>query len=132
MHLLRRLRRDDLARNLPELRRQPRAAPDPPAADAGQEPSLDPARAEKGRLRGAGLTGPRRHSFQSRPLCREQASSVLRNSMAMVIGPTPPGTGVIAPATFAAASNSTSPISRVLPGSAAGTRLMPTSITVAP
>ena len=44
----------------------------------------------------------------------------------MVIGPTPPGTGVIAPATSAALAKSTSPTS--LPS----TRLMPTSITVAP
>ena len=50
----------------------------------------------------------------------------------MVIGPTPPGTGVIAPATALTPAKSTSPTSRVLPSSAAGTRLMPTSITQAP
>ena len=44
----------------------------------------------------------------------------------MVIGPTPPGTGVIAPARSAAGSNSTSPCS--FPS----TRFIPTSITVAP
>jgi hypothetical protein len=49
----------------------------------------------------------------------------------MVIGPTPPGTGVIAPATSAALANSTSPSSRVLPPSPSR-RFMPTSITVAP
>ena len=49
----------------------------------------------------------------------------------MVIGPTPPGTGVIAPATFAASAKATSPTMRDLPSSP-GTRLMPTSITVAP
>src|ERR671916_190490 len=49
------------------------------------------------------------------------ATSVLRSSTAMVIGPTPPGTGVIAPATCEAAAKSTSPTS--LPS----TRLMPTS-----
>ena len=37
--------------------------------------------------------------------------------MAMVIGPTPPGTGVIAPATSAASSKATSPTSRPLPSS---------------
>ena len=37
------------------------------------------------------------------------ASSVLPSSIAIVIGPTPPGTGVIAPATSRAASKSTSP-----------------------
>ena len=55
----------------------------------------------------------------------------------MVIGPTPPGTGVIRPATAAASSKATSPTTRVLPcaafsGSREGTRLMPTSTTVAP
>ena len=45
----------------------------------------------------------------------------------MVIGPTPPGTGVIARARRAAAANSTSPTNfPSLP------RFMPTSITVAP
>ena len=48
------------------------------------------------------------------------------SSIAIVIGPTPPGTGVIAPATSLTASNSTSPTS---PSSV---RLVPTSITVAP
>ena len=54
------------------------------------------------------------------------ASSVLRRSIAIVIGPTPPGTGVIAPASSAAGSKSTSP---TRPSSV---RLMPTSMTVAP
>ena len=55
------------------------------------------------------------------------ASTVFDISMAIVIGPTPPGTGVIQPATSAAAAKSTSPAS--LPS---GKRLMPTSITQAP
>ena len=55
----------------------------------------------------------------------------------MVMGPTPPGTGVIRPATSTASAKSTSPTTRVLPsaaltGSLEGTRLMPTSMTVAP
>ena len=37
------------------------------------------------------------------------ATRVLRKSTAMVIGPTPPGTGVIAPATSDAEAKSTSP-----------------------
>ena len=49
----------------------------------------------------------------------------------MVIGPTPPGTGVIAPATGATLAKSTSPAISGFP-SGPGTRLMPTSITVAP
>ena len=54
------------------------------------------------------------------------ASMVLRSRHAIVIGPTPPGTGVIALARCAAASKSTSPTS---PPSR---RLTPTSITIAP
>src|SRR5215216_8033040 len=54
------------------------------------------------------------------------ARSVLARSIAIVMGPTPPGTGVIAPATSLAASKSTSPTS---PSSV---RLMPTSTTAAP
>ena len=51
---------------------------------------------------------------------------MLTSSIAIVIGPTPPGTGVIAAATSAAASKSTSP---PRPSSV---RLTPTSITTAP
>src|SRR6476646_2653617 len=54
------------------------------------------------------------------------ASTVLRRSIAIVIGPTPPGTGVIAPAHSLADAKWTSPNN--LPS----TRFMPTSITVAP
>ena len=61
-----------------------------------------------------------------RAACACAASSVLRSSIAIVIGPTPRGTGVISAARSEAASKSTSPTS---PSS---TRLMPTSITVAP
>ena len=57
----------------------------------------------------------------------------------MVIGPTPPGTGVICAAISDAAAKSTSPTRRVLPlplssrpFSGASMRLMPTSITHAP
>lgn len=41
-------------------------------------------------------------------LCR-----VLSINMATVMGPTPPGTGVIAPATLTASENSTSPTHRL-------------------
>src|SRR5690606_8276553 len=43
---------------------------------------------------------------------RLAASSVLRRSMVMVMGPTPPGTGVIASAISATSSNATSPTRR--------------------
>jgi hypothetical protein len=68
------------------------------------------------------------------PCARQHAVSVLASRQAMVIGPTPPGTGVIAPATRQADAKSTSPTIRVLPSprSGAGRRLMPTSMTVAP
>ena len=43
------------------------------------------------------------------------AINVLSNRHAIVIGPTPPGTGVIAPATFSTSAKATSPIRRDLP-----------------
>ena len=60
--------------------------------------------------------------------CRERSKAcrVFLRSMATVMGPTPPGTGVMAEATGATESKSTSPTS--FPS----TRLIPTSITTAP
>src|SRR5262249_9144929 len=58
---------------------------------------------------------------------RVAAVTVFDSSIAIVIRPTPPGTGVIMPARSAAAAYSTSPTS--LPSSV---RLMPTSTTTAP
>src|ERR1700722_16419768 len=72
-----------------------------------------------------------------RPADRFAARTVFAIRMAMVIRPTPPGTGVIAPAT-AAASALAAPRTRRVPGlrdvwrSTEVTRLMPTSITIAP
>ena len=57
---------------------------------------------------------------------RARPRSVFRTSIAIVIGPTPPGTGVIRPALSTADSKCTSPTSPC------SVRLMPTSITVAP
>src|SRR5437879_2097666 len=71
---------------------------------------------------GTGSASPRRAAA---------AASVLRSRQAIVIGPTPPGTGVIAPATLLVAAKSTSPAIRTLP-SAPVIRLIPTSMTVAP
>lgn len=65
------------------------------------------------------------------PAIVQAARSVLTSRHATVIWPTPPGTGVMAPATFNASAKATSPTSRSLP-SGPGVRLMPTSITVAP
>lgn len=48
----------------------------------------------------------------SPPHAISAARTVLLSSIAMVIGPTPPGFGVIAPATSRTASKSTSPTSR--------------------
>src|SRR5262249_47982653 len=64
---------------------------------------------------------------QRRPSWARAASIVFESRYAMVIGPTPPGTGVIARARSAALANSTSPTS--LP---AALRFMPTSMTVDP
>src|SRR5215471_15461062 len=60
----------------------------------------------------------------------QAARSVLNRRHAIVIGPTPPGTGVMAPATSSASAKLTSPTMRDLPP--ALTRLMPISITVEP
>ena len=64
--------------------------------------------------------------YSSIPLKRLNEVTVFFKSMAIVIGPTPPGTGVIALAFADASSKSTSPTN--LPS----TRLIPTSITIAP
>ena len=57
----------------------------------------------------------------------------MASSIAIVIGPTPPGTGVISDATSLTSSNFTSPTMRYPRGrDASVTRLMPTSITTAP
>ncbi len=55
------------------------------------------------------------------------AVSVFFISVAIVIGPTPPGTGVIYDAFLLALSNSTSPTSFLF-----SNRFIPTSITTAP
>ena len=50
-----------------------------------------------------------RSGMRGKPIeCRARLS-VFFSSMAMVIGPTPPGTGVMAPATLTASAKSTSP-----------------------
>jgi hypothetical protein len=51
-----------------------------------------------------------RRSFVFPTCTRRAASTVLRRSMAMVMGPTPPGTGVMWLAFPATASKSTSPL----------------------
>ena len=61
------------------------------------------------------------------------ASSVLRISEQMVIGPTPPGTGVMSEHLGATLAKSTSPLSLYpLLVSVEGTRVVPTSIITAP
>ncbi len=45
-----------------------------------------------------------REAFRFQPRRARYAVSVLRSRQAIVIGPTPPGTGVIAPATAAAST----------------------------
>src|SRR5690242_15287583 len=59
--------------------------------------------------------------------CAQAARTVLCNRQAIVIGPTPPGTGVIEPATLAQDAKSQSPTSFPLPSRSI--RLIPTSIT---
>ena len=74
------------------------------------------------------LTAARRCASSGRAVSRNSAArSVLASSVAIVIGPTPPGTGVIHAARSLRRGESTSPQS--LPSAP---RLMPTSITMAP
>ena len=65
---------------------------------------------------------------------RQQATNVFANKHAIVIGPTPPGTGVIAFANLLQFSKSTSPINfdLVSPFYSILILLMPTSIITAP
>ena len=64
-------------------------------------------------------------------VCQAGVIRLLVLGHAIVIGPTPPGTGVTAPATCMASAKATSPTIRVFPPSP-GTRLIPTSMMVAP
>jgi len=66
----------------------------------------------------------------ARPTLSQQALTVFASKQAIVMGPTPPGTGVIARATFDASSKSTSPTRRSFPSLVI--RLIPTSMIVAP
>jgi DNA-binding transcriptional ArsR family regulator len=52
-------------------------------------------------LQNAGLVTQSAPRVPGSPLARQQAVTVLASRQAMVIGPTPPGTGVIAPAATA-------------------------------
>src|ERR1051326_2217418 len=81
---------------------------------------------------GRDLSGEKTHELEvswenAYAIAASAACTVFHNSIARVIGPTPPGTGVIAPAISFALSNSTSPTSLPLED-----RVIPTSITVAP
>ena len=69
---------------------------------------------------------PAFHSIQA-PERNSAAYTVLLSRVATVIGPTPPGTGVIIPARSLAVSKSTSPDRRP-----SASRLIPMSTTVAP
>ena len=93
---------------------------------ANSRPLLDSPACATGRRNDKARSGrlqrsPRRPEFR-RP-ARRAAIRVLRRSIAIVIGPTPPGTGVIAPAIGSTESKSTSPTRP------ASVRLMPTSMT---
>src|SRR5207249_5985974 len=83
-------------------------------------PARRPARLTQ---RANGTRQPPRNA--SKPRLNRAALSVERRSNAIVIGPTPPGTGVMNPATSATAGSTS-------PRNPSSVRLMPTSITVAP
>src|SRR4029077_12868012 len=75
----------------------------------------------------------RSHRHRAHATACSNACSVFLSSIAIVIRPTPPGTGVMADATSATGANATSPTIRYpLAWVASSTRLMPTSITTAP
>ena len=77
--------------------------------------------------------GPGRGHRINRPRSRAAPSTQFRSSMAMVIGPTPPGTGVRCEAVAAQLAKSTSPTSRYPRFfEASSTALIPTSMTTAP
>lgn len=64
---------------------------------------------------------------------KSQLFTILLSSIAIVIGPTPPGTGVILSTFFNVSSlNSTSPHMSFYSDSAYDTKFIPTSITIAP
>ena len=81
---------------------------------------------QRGEVRQSGVasSGGFSSGFTRRP---RRACRVFTSSIVIVIGPTPPGTGVIQPATSRTPAKSTSPQS--LPSSL---RFMPTSMTMAP
>src|SRR6185437_1644886 len=75
---------------------------------------------------------PLRRTLHRDALC-SAARTVFLSSIAIVIGPTPPGTGVMRDARSRALSKSTSPTSlKPLFAVESATRLIPTSITTAP
>ena len=113
-----------LPRRAADARRQDhpdlgRHQPDPPPAD---RPQLyrKAVRSEEAGFQKTGSGRPRR---------RQAASTVLRSRQAIVIGPTPPGTGVIAPAIPCASAKATSPTSFGFRLGVPSPRLMPTSMT---
>ena len=82
----------------------------------GTRPAIVPdAACDKIRARRRSFGAVRQIAGSARPRRRQAAVNVLRNRQAMVIGPTPPGTGVMAPAMPRTAAKSTSPTSRLRP-----------------
>ena len=98
-----------------------RGAAEPVDEHVGEQARSGGARQQLPAAQPAQVHLSRRPAFAMRAAC-----SVLRSRKAIVIGPTPPGTGVIAAATSLTASKSTSP---QRPSSV---RFMPTSMTTAP
>src|SRR5690606_41124069 len=89
--------------------------------EAAGDAAAHPAEADDAELhdaRGVGrggdqsYVGPARSFARCAHQARRAASSVFWSSIAIVIGPTPPGTGVIQPAFSRTASKSTSPTRR--------------------
>ncbi|MCU1478873.1 MAG: hypothetical protein JWQ64_3566, partial [Subtercola sp.] len=83
-----------------------------PACGSGSDEGAMRERERERSGSGSGSGSASRHGYRNASAyCSSAARSVLLSSMAMVIGPTPPGTGVMRPATSATAPKSTSPLS---------------------
>ena len=99
-------RGDGDEQDAPDRQRLPGRVAAEPVEEHGEE---QPARAH-GRQQLSAAQAPQVHQPACpRSRCIRAACSVLRSRKAIVIGPTPPGTGVIAPAISLTSSKSTSP-----------------------
>src|SRR5690606_18085847 len=101
---------EELPRHRVDRRHAVRARRDPALRDETRRLAPGEVQLEEIQAHPCGLTAV--CASVLRAVRRLAASSVFRRSMVMVMGPTPPGTGVIASAISATSSNATSPTTR--------------------